>query len=79
MLDCEFLAKNDFDLTETMSAFESMDAKMDMRLMRNEVPNPIKLIQKSVLIVDRPLSDEETLAFLDEFFIQTAIWQGETA
>ena len=52
---------------------------MDMRLMRNEVPNPIKLIQKSVLIVDRPLSDEETLAFLDEFFIQTAIWQGETA
>ena len=36
--DCEFLAKKDFDLFETMSAFEAMDAKMDMRLKRKEAP-----------------------------------------
>jgi hypothetical protein len=33
--DCEFLAKPDFDLNETMSAYEAMDAKMDIRLARS--------------------------------------------
>lgn len=55
--DCEFLAKPDFDLNETMSAFESMDPKMDMRLRRFEVPHPVQLISKGTLIVDRPLTD----------------------
>jgi hypothetical protein len=72
--DCEFLAKPSFDLNETMSAFESMDAKMDMRLKRNEVPNPTQLIKKGVLVVDRPLSSDELLALLDEFFVQMATW-----
>jgi hypothetical protein len=57
-----------------MSAFESMDAKMDMRLKRNEVPNPTQLIKKGVLVVDRPLSSDELLALLDEFFVQMATW-----
>lgn len=77
--DCEFLAKADFDLTETMSAFESMDAKMDMRLKRFEIPHPRKMIKEGVLITDRPLTEEELLAFLDEFFCQMATWQGQTA
>ena len=38
--DGQFLAKSNFDLLETMSAFEAMDPKMDMRLKRNEIPHP---------------------------------------
>ncbi len=67
--DCEFLAKPDFDLNETMSAFEAMDPKMDMRLKRLEAPHPVKKIQDGTLIVDRPLSREELVALMDEFFI----------
>ncbi len=77
--DGEFLAKPDFDLNETMSAFEAMDPKMDVRLKRNEIPHPRKLIKEGVLIVDRPLNEEELLALLDEFFVQIATWQSETA
>ena len=75
--DCEFLAKADFDLNETMSAYEAMDVKMDMRLKKNEGPNPIELIKKDILVTDRPLKEEELLALLDEFFIQMATWQGQ--
>jgi len=32
--DGQFLAKPEFDLLETMSAFEAMDPKMDVRLKR---------------------------------------------
>ena len=46
-----------------------MDAKMDMRLKRNEIPHPRKLIKDGVLIVDRALTNEELLALLDEFYI----------
>ena len=67
--DCEFLAKPDFDLNETMSAFEALDPKMDMRLKRNEIPHPRKMIKDGKLIVDRPLSQEEIIAVLDEFFV----------
>ncbi len=67
--DCEFLAKPDFDMNETMSAFEAMDAKMDVRLKRNDVPHPLKLIKESILIVDRPLTEPELLSLLDEFFV----------
>jgi len=67
--DCEFLAKPDFDLNETMSAFEAMDPKMDMRLKRLEIPHPRKLIKEGTLIVDRPLTSDELVALLDEFFI----------
>jgi Mak10 subunit, NatC N(alpha)-terminal acetyltransferase len=77
--DCEFLAKPDFDLLETMSAFESMDPKMDMRLRRNEVPHPVKLIKAGDLIVDRPLTSDELIALFDQFFIQVATWQDQTA
>ena len=54
--DGQFLAKPDFDLLETMSAFEAMDPKMDVRLKRLEIPHPRKLIKEGVLIVDRPLT-----------------------
>lgn len=57
-----------------MSAFEAMDPKMDMRLKRNEIPHPRKLIKEGVLIVDRPLTDEELVALLDELFIQISTW-----
>jgi hypothetical protein len=67
--DGQFLAKPDFDLLETMSAFEAMDPKMDVRLKRQEIPHPRKLIKEGVLIVDRPLSQDELQALLDEFFI----------
>ncbi len=67
--DCEFLAKPDFDLNETMSAFEAMDTKMDMRLKRLEAPHPLKKIQDGRLIVDRPLNNEELVALLDEFYV----------
>jgi hypothetical protein len=77
--DGQFLAKPDFDLLETMSAFEAMDPKMDVRLRRQEIPHPRQLIKEGVLIVDRPLSPDELLALLDEFFVQFATWQVETA
>ena len=77
--DGEFLAKPDFDLLETMSAFEAMDPKMDVRLQRNAIPHPRKLIKQGVLIVDRPLNEGELLALLDEFFVQVSTWQAETA
>lgn len=77
--DGQFLAKPDFDLLETMSAFEAMDPKMDVRLKRQEIPHPRKLIKEGVLIVDRPLTEDELHALLDEFFIQFATWQSETA
>jgi len=77
--DGQFLAKPDFDLLETMSAFEAMDPKMDVRLRRQEIPHPRQLIKAGVLIVDRPLSPDELLALLDEFFVQFATWQAETA
>ncbi len=77
-LDCledgQFLAKSNFDLLETMSAFEAMDPKMDMRLKRNEIPHPRKLIKEGVLIVDRPLTEDELVALLDELFIEIATW-----
>ena len=38
--DCQFIAKSDFDLNESMSAFEVMDLKMDMRLKRKEFMHP---------------------------------------
>jgi hypothetical protein len=46
-----------------------MDPKMDMRLKRLEIPHPRKLIKEGTLIVDRPLTGEELVALLDEFFI----------
>jgi len=30
--DCKFIAKEDYDLNETMTAIEMMDQKMDVRL-----------------------------------------------
>ncbi|TNV82654.1 hypothetical protein FGO68_gene7836 [Halteria grandinella] len=77
--DCDFLAKPNFDLNETMSAFEAMDPKMDMRLKRNEVKHPVKLIKEGTLVVDRELNPKELAALLDEFFVQIATWQGQTA
>lgn len=38
--DCEFLAKKNFDLDESMTAFGVMDSKMDMRLRRKEFMHP---------------------------------------
>jgi iron only hydrogenase large subunit-like protein len=46
-----------------------MDVKMDMRLKRNEISHPRKLIKDGVLIVDRALTNEELLSLLDEFYI----------
>lgn len=54
--NCQFLARPDFDLNETMSAYEAMDAKMDMRLARHQAPNPRSLIKSGTLITDRPLT-----------------------
>jgi Mak10 subunit, NatC N(alpha)-terminal acetyltransferase len=62
-----------------MSAFEAMDPKMDMRFKRNEIPHPRKLIKEGVLIIDRPLTEEELVALLDELFIEICTWQSETA
>ena len=77
--DGQFLAKPEFDLLETMSAFEAMDPKMDVRLKRQEIPHPRKLIKEGVLIVDRPLTLPELHALFDEFFVQFSTWQSETA
>ena len=51
--DCEFLAKEDFDLNESMSAFEVMDLKMDMRLRRKEYMHPREAISTGLLKVDQ--------------------------
>lgn len=77
--DCELLAKPDFDLFETMSSFEVMDPKMDMRMARKEALHPKQAIAKGILITDRELSPAELQALLQEFFIQIATWQDQTA
>ncbi|CDW89048.1 n-alpha-acetyltransferase auxiliary subunit [Stylonychia lemnae] len=73
--DCEFLAKNDFDLNESMSAFEVMDLKMDMRLRRKEYLHPKMAIQTGLLKIENSLSLEEQIAVLNEFMIQFSCWQ----
>ena len=67
--DLEFIAKPDFDLNESMTAFEVMDQKMDLRLRRKEFMHPLKAIEKGLLISERDLTLEETVAILNEFFI----------
>lgn len=56
-------------MNESMSAFEVMDLKMDMRLKRKEFMHPRVAIEKGVIIVDKELSLEEQLAVLNEFMI----------
>ena len=58
-----------------MSAFEVMDPKMDTRLKRKEFLTPKQAIKDGLLIVDKGLSEIQTLALLQEFFIQIATWQ----
>ena len=77
--DIELLCLESFDLNETMSAFEVMDPKMDVRKARNESLWPKKAIEQGILIVDRPLSEKETASLLDETLIQLATWQKEIA
>ena len=55
--DCELLSKPSFDLFETMSAFEAMDPKMDIRLKRNEILHPDKAKSEGLLVTDKELSD----------------------
>lgn len=43
--DCELLAKPNFDLNETMSSFEAMDLKMDIRMGRKQSLIPSKAIE----------------------------------
>ena len=69
--DCEFLAKPEFDLFETMSAFEAMDPKMDMRMKRREAPKVGK--------DSREWTKEEETAVMEEFFVQIATWQSSNA
>lgn len=67
--DLEFLAKPDFDLLETMSAFESMDPKMDVRLARTSECHPTKLREQKILKKGEEISNEEMLALFDAFHI----------
>ena len=53
MKDLELLCPTDFDFEETMSSFELMDAKMDLRLRGNLV------MEKSKGILDFFASGEE--------------------
>ena len=62
-------------MNETMSSFEVMDQKMDIRMKRFESLIPQRAIEKGILIVDRELTDQEKLALIDEMFIQISIWQ----
>jgi hypothetical protein len=62
-------------MMETMSGFEAMDPKMDMRLKRKDFPHPRTLIEKGILKVNEPLSERELAALMDEFFVQMATWQ----
>lgn len=65
--DCELLCEPNFDLHETMSAFEAMDPKMDIRLKRTEVPHPEKLKKDGILITDKELTNGQLIALLEEF------------
>lgn len=47
---------------------------MDLRLRRKEFMHPLKAIEKGLLITDRDLTLEETVAVLNEFFIQIGTW-----
>lgn len=58
-----------------MTAFEVMDPKMDLRTRRRDFMHPDKAISNGLLIVDRELTLEETVAVLNEFFKQIATWQ----
>ena len=47
--DLKFIAKEDFDLYDTMSSFEIMDKKMDVRKARNEALTVEKAEAKGIL------------------------------
>ena len=74
LADCEFLAKGDFDLLETMSAFESMDKKMDVRVRRGEAASIVANMDKEM-----PNEPEKMQALLEETLIQLAAWQSQNA
>ena len=65
--DCELLAPASFDLTETMSAFELMDPKMDLRVKRSEVVIP-------AFDPTAPLSEENIIALMNRCLRETASW-----
>jgi hypothetical protein len=58
-----------------MTAFEVMDPKMDLRLRRKDFLHPSKAISTGLLITERELTLQETLAILNEFFREIATWQ----
>ena len=63
------ICETNFDLNDTMSSFEVMDSKMDIRMKRFESLIPSKAIEKGILITNRELTSAEKLALLDESFI----------
>ena len=44
------LCKPDLDMFDTMSCFEVMDAKMDMRMHRKQALTPAKARQDGILV-----------------------------
>ena len=72
--DLELLAPGGFDLFETMSAFELMDPKMDLRIDRGEVLNSKKAIQEGIIDPKRSLSHHEMLALMNRILRETASW-----
>ena len=52
----EMLCKEDLDLFDTMSAFECMDPKMDVRMHRKSVVGPKKARDQGLLLVGEELT-----------------------
>jgi len=71
------LCADDFDMFETMSAFEVMDKKMDPRVGRKNVTTPQKALSNGKLIMagdESKFTPEHRLALVFEFINQFATW-----
>jgi hypothetical protein len=68
--DLELICAPGFNFEETMTGFELMDKKMDMRASRNEINHSvIESFEK-----DCQLTDIQKLALMRELLLEMATW-----
>jgi len=76
---CQMFCKDDFDLNDSMSAFEVMCPKMDVRHGRDQVLTPKKAIASGVLVPVSDMSVAQKIGMMQQFFVQFATWQQQGA
>lgn len=70
----QMICKPTLDLFDTMSSFEVMDPKMDMRMHRKLVPNLKAAKENKVLLLKDDLTVNHRIALYEEVLVQFSTW-----